>query len=282
MTGASSSLIVALLLAGETPERAGAATAEAVDALVDLVPEVGGALESEYDRRYHEALQWFFAPGVPQAKCQMISESQSFPPIVESAVFFHRPGAFEPATVVVRSAKRSLEDAVLLAAEAAGPRGDWRKHLKFSATDIVEHQTPISAELADVLDQVCDVMLGRVRYPALDLNVSPRELHFMHVTLTHGRRTGRLVGSVGGSARRFRDLLQSVADLAGAPAAQAGDSERSVLAAAKELLANLIASGNVPVDLKRERALRDAIVPGPIMPAPRRPVRVPPRSPPSR
>ena len=71
------------------------------------------------------------------------------------------------------------------------------------------------------------------------------------------------MGSVGGFARRFRDLLQGLADFAAVPIDQAPAKRREVMTAAKQLRASLIASGGVPVDLQRERRIEVPIIPVP-------------------
>jgi hypothetical protein len=76
------------------------------------------------------------------------------------------------------------------------------------------------------------------------------------------------VGSVGGYARRFRDLLEGLADFATAPTAQAPAKRRELMTAARKLRSSLIASGGVPLDLKVERHLEGATIP---IPAPRAP-----------
>ena len=71
------------------------------------------------------------------------------------------------------------------------------------------------------------------------------------------------MGSLGGYAKRFRDLLQGLAEFASVPAAQAPAKRREVMTAAKELRASLIASGSVPVDLQRERRNESPTIPVP-------------------
>jgi hypothetical protein len=216
-----------------------------------LLPETGILFEPGGAYQYQEALLRAFFAGRPTIReCQMVVESGFAGREFETAVFIERDRGGDKPVAVSLATTTNIHLATSEVKQA----------------DIVEERIALSNETADLLSQLCEMMMSTARYPArLHQLLHPYEAHFAHHDVDHGFRAGKTVTSRG-RVGRFVAVLDSLREYAQAPRTQAAIVQKKMEESARALIGELNKDGIAVPDIAAKRSNRSVRLPAPKLP----------------
>jgi hypothetical protein len=229
-----------------------------------LLPESGILFEPGPGYQYQELLRQLFLENRPaQLECQMIVGSGFGGRNTEEAVIIERDRQGEHPTVVFVSTTADLADALMRSLVERDRGGKWQAILGSLSQKISEQRAPLANATADTLSELCEMMLGTVRYPQdQPQHVDGGEVHFAHFDPDHGYRAGKGTidkGRVGAYVR----VLEQLGRVAAARPADRPVEEKRARDLATALIADLEKTGLSVPDVQRERRSRSAVLPLP-------------------
>jgi hypothetical protein len=229
-----------------------------------LLPESGILFEPGPRYQYQELLRQLFLEKRPaKSECQMIVESGFGGREHEEAVLIERDKDGQHPTAVHISTTVNLSNALMKALAERDRHGDWQAALSSLAATISEQRAPLTNETADMLSEMCEMMLGTVRYPRRALHpMDGGEVHFAHFDSEHGYRGGKANAERGRVAAYVR-VLEQLGRVATARPADRDVEEMRARNLAAALIEGLRSAGLPVPDIHRERNSGSAVLPLP-------------------
>jgi len=227
----------------------------------DLQPDLSFLFERALEARQLLAIKRVLLDDARYPRCQMVVEPSDRSPEHEVLVYLTRSG--ESAEIVTRKARRSVVD-LSGDADKAGTTPEAAE--RAWASQIETRKAQLDPEVADVLEQVWEVALDRVRDPVRPFKVfHPTYYRFGHWDNEHTFRSGFTIGvdpdqvpAIDVAAPNVESHLRQVgwamiryarADAKGQPNAKAALEKQ-----ARALLERFRFLGHAPPPVKERRA----------------------------
>jgi hypothetical protein len=229
-----------------------------------LLPESGILAEPGPDYQYQELLRQLFLEKRPgQLECLMIVGSGFGGRKNEEAVMIERDRQGASPKVVRVSTTANLLDALMNALVERDRGGNGDAVLSSLPQTISEQRAPLTNATADKLSEVCEMMLGTVRYPQrVPHHMDGGEAHFAHFDPDHGYRAGKASADKGRMAAYVR-VLEQLGHVAAARPADRAVEEKRVQDLATALIADLERAGLSVPDVQQERRSGSVVLPVP-------------------
>jgi len=229
-----------------------------------LLPESGILFEPGPSYQYQELFRQLFLEQRPgNRECQMIVGSGFGGREHEEAVLIERDRQGHSPIAVRLSTTVDLAAAIMNAIAERARGGNWEAVLGSLRATISEVRAPLKDATADTLSQVCEMMLGTVRYSqGVRHPMDGGEVHFAHFDPDHGYRAGKATAEKGRVAAYVR-VLEQLGRVAAASPADRAIEEKRVRELATALIGDLANAGQPLPDIQRERKSGSAVLPLP-------------------